>query len=158
MTSGTSQRERLTALIEPVVVAAGYDLEEVVVTQAGRRRLVRVVVDADSGVSLDEIAEVSRTVSAALDEHDGVAGRSPYVLEVSSPGVDRPLTEPRHWRRAIGRLVRARVADRGTVDARVRSADESGVVLDVAGVEISAGYDALGPGRVQVEFGRGEDS
>jgi ribosome maturation factor RimP len=158
MTSGTSQRERLTAVIEPVVVAAGYDLEDVVVTQAGRRRLVRVVVDADSGVSLDEIAEVSRAVSAALDGRDEVAGRSPYVLEVSSPGVDRPLTEPRHWRRAVGRLVRARVADRGTVEARVRSADESGVVLDHGGAEIPVRYDALGPGRVQVEFGRGDDS
>src|SRR5437763_10645803 len=96
---------RLTGWIAPVVDGVGYDLEELVVTPAGRRSVVRVVIDRDEGVTLDDIAEVSRAVSAALDENDGELGRAPYVLEVTSPGVDRPLTEARHWRRNVGRLV-----------------------------------------------------
>jgi ribosome maturation factor RimP len=156
MAAGTSQRERLAAVVEPLVSAAGYDLEEITVSPAGRRRLVRVVVDADAGVSLDDVAEVSRVISAALDEQDGAVGAAPYVLEVSSPGIDRPLRSARHWRRAAGRLVEVSVRDRGPVTGRVRSADEAGVVLDVDGAEQAYGYDVLGPGRVQVEFSREE--
>ena len=84
------------------------DLESVRVSVAGRRRLLRVVVDSDHGVSLDDAADVSRDVSAALLDATDVIGDVPYTLEVSSPGVDRPLTEPRHWRRAAGRLVRVK--------------------------------------------------
>lgn len=163
MTSGTPQRQRLTALIEPVVAAAGYDLEDVSVTAAGRRSQVRVVVDRDDGVSLDEVAEVSHAVSAVLDEHDGIVGRSSYVLEVTSPGVDRPLTLPRHWRRAVGRLVRVPVSGRAAasgdapVEGRVVRADDSGVVLTVGDEEHEFGYATLGPGRVQVEFNRPDD-
>jgi len=80
------------------------DLEAVKVTSAGRRVVLRIVVDADGGVSLDDIAEVSREVSAKLDANNAM-GEAPYTLEVTSPGVDRPLTQPRHWRRATGRLV-----------------------------------------------------
>ena len=112
---------RLAGLIGPVVAAAGMDLESVRVSVAGRRRLLRVVVDSDHGVSLDDAAEVSRDVSAALDATD-VMGDMPYTLEVSSPGVDRPLTEPRHWRRAAGRLVRVKTGA-GTVQGRVLAAD-----------------------------------
>ena len=99
----------LERLLEPIVRAAGMDLESVRVGSAGRRRLLRVIVDADGGVSLDDIALVSREVSARLDA-TGAMGEAPYTLEVSSPGVDRPLTLPRHWRRAVGRLVRVPLA------------------------------------------------
>src|SRR5262249_16867859 len=78
------QRDRLAALIGPAVEAAGYDLEGVTVSQAGRRSLVRVVVDADGGVTLDGVADVSRAVSTVLDDNDGLTGRSPYVLEITS--------------------------------------------------------------------------
>src|SRR3954465_3991900 len=98
-------RQRVRDVLEPVVAGAGYDLEDVHVTAAGRRSVVRVVVDRDGGLDLDAVAEVSRVVSGVLDETDGT-GEAPYTLEVTSPGVDRPLTEPRHWRRAAGRLVR----------------------------------------------------
>ena len=102
--AGPVDNTRLAGLIEPVVTAAGMDLESVRVTAAGRRRLLRVVVDSDRGVSLDDAATVSRELSAALDKV-AVMGDFPYTLEVSSPGVDRPLTDRRHWRRAVGRLV-----------------------------------------------------
>lgn len=147
---------RLAGLIGPVVAAAGMDLESVRASVAGRRRLLRVVVDSDHGVSLDDAAEVSRDVSAALDATD-VMGDMPYTLEVSSPGVDRPLTEPRHWRRAARRLVRVK-AGAETVQGRVLAADADGVTLDIDGAGHRFGYGDLGAGAVQVEFGRLPDA
>jgi ribosome maturation factor RimP len=97
--------DKIAAVAGPVVHALGMDLESVKVTSAGRRRLLRLVVDSDGGVSLDDAALASRELSAKLDASD-VMGDMPYTLEVSSPGVDRPLTQPRHWQRAVGRLVR----------------------------------------------------
>jgi ribosome maturation factor RimP len=157
MTTGTPQGARLAAIVEPVVAAAGYELERVEVTPAGRRRLVRITVDADAGVSLDGVAEVSRAVSAALDDHESAVGAAPYVLEVSSPGVDRPLTAPRHWRRARGRLVRVPVTGRGRLEGRVLRAGDDAVVLAIGDDECSFDYEQLGPGRVQVEFSREEE-
>ncbi|GGO24174.1 ribosome maturation factor RimP [Microbispora rosea subsp. aerata] len=145
-----ARRGRLLELLGPVVAAEGFDLEDVTITPAGRRRLVRVVVDRDGGVSLDDVADVSHSVSKRLDEVD-VLGGSPYVLEVTSPGVDRPLTEPRHWRRARGRLVKAEMRDGTSVEGRVIEADETGVELDGAR---RLAYDELVRGRVQVEFNR----
>ena len=145
---------KLEALLEPIVRAAGLDLESVRLGSAGRRRLLRVVVDADGGVSLDDIALVSREASVRLDD-TGAMGEAPYTLEVSSPGVDRPLTQPRHWRRAVGRLVRVPLAGRpAPVEGRVIAAGDNGIILEVDGEHLELGYAELGPGRVQVEFGR----
>jgi ribosome maturation factor RimP len=143
---------RIADVIGPVIAAAGMDLESVRVSAAGRRRLLRVVVDSDGGVSLDDAATISRKLSAALDAAP-VMGDFPYTLEVSSPGVDRPLTDPRHWRRAVGRLVQVTAADAGPISGRVLAADADGVTLDVAGDHRRFGYAALGAGAIQVEFG-----
>ncbi|MEH0935100.1 ribosome maturation factor RimP [Micromonospora psammae] len=166
-----ARRARLREVIEPVVGQAGYDLEDLSVSRAGRRHVVRVIVDADGGINLDAVAEVSRAVSAALDaaEESGgdlVAGE--YQLEVSSPGVDRPLTLPRHWRRNVGRLVKVTAraaaapaeqrADQPTGDrqvtGRVVEADDERVVLETDSGRVEHRYAELGPGRVQVEFTR----
>jgi ribosome maturation factor RimP len=158
----------VTSVIEPVLHAMDIDLEGVKIARAGRRRVLRVIVDADGGVSLDEIAEVSREISARLDAKDAM-GDAPYTLEVSSPGVDRPLTQPRHWRRAVGRLVVVPVTDRDhrvqrsspadpvTETGRVIDADQEGVTLEIDGAQRVVSYRELGPGRVQVEFGRLSD-
>jgi ribosome maturation factor RimP len=152
--------ERLADLLEPVISAAGLELESVRVGRAGRRSLLRIVVDAERGVSLDDIALVSRAVAAEVDASDAM-GPGSYTLEVSSPGVDRPLTEPRHWRRASGRLVRVSVkaasgaADAGqsrTVEGRVVAAGPAEVALELDGTRHEFGYAELGPGQVQVEF------
>jgi ribosome maturation factor RimP len=148
-------RGRLHAVVEPVVAIAGYDLEDVTVTPAGRRRVVRVVVDRDGGVALDDVADVARAVSQALDAADAL-GPTPYVLEVTSPGVDRPLREPRHWRRAVGRLVAVTTPD-GRVTGRVLAADHDGVELEAGSASRHWPYADLGPGAVQVEFGREND-
>ena len=148
---------KLAGLIEPAVAAAGMDLESVRTTVAGKRRLVRIVVDSDSGVSLDDTADVSREISALLDASNAL-GEAPYTLEVSSPGVDRPLTEPRHWRRARGRLVRVKVAGEGSVEGRLLAADADGVTLGLPGGERRFPFADVGAGSVQVEFGRIPDA
>jgi ribosome maturation factor RimP len=149
---GSIDEGRIADVIRPVVAAAGMDLESVRVSAAGRRRLLRVIVDSDRGVSLDDAAAISRQLSAALDTV-AVMGEFPYTLEVSSPGVDRPLTDPRHWRRAVGRLVKVTVTDGGSISGRVVAADSDGVTLEVGEARRRFGYAALGAGAVQVEFG-----
>jgi ribosome maturation factor RimP len=145
-------------VIAPVIASAGFELEQVKVTAAGRRTLVRVVVDADAGIDLDAIAQVSRAVSDALDDEQVAAViDGAYQLEVTSPGVDRALTEPRHWRRAVGRLVAVEI-DGAPVTGRVTSADTAGVVLDINTSQRSVPWSALGAGRVQIEFNRGGSS
>jgi ribosome maturation factor RimP len=139
---------RLRQLVEPVVSAAGYDLEEVTATAAGRRSVVKVVIDRDGGVDLDAVADVSRAVSEALDAAE-VMGETAYVLEVTSPGVDRPLTEPRHWRRNIGRLV-----ETGQTTGRISDVSDDGVVIEVKGQAATISFADLGPGKIVLEFSR----
>ncbi|MWK33214.1 ribosome maturation factor RimP [Actinomadura sp. J1-007] len=176
----------LARLLEPALAEAGFDLEEVDVRPAGRRRLVKIVVDADDGVGIDDVATLSQTASDLLDGSD-VMGTAPYVLEVTSPGVDRPLTEPRHWRRATGRLIVAPLAEGGQIEGRVVAADDASVVIDVVDKRRGKGqggkngkgkgqgakgggkpgapavsrrrfaWGELGRGRVQVEFRRADD-
>jgi ribosome maturation factor RimP len=146
-------RDQLRNVVEPVCAAHGFDLEALEVAPAGRRRKVNVVIDADDGVDLDRCAELSRSISAALDATN-VLGDDPYTLEVSSPGVSRPLRFPRHWRRNTGRLARVVLAEGGELVARIETADESGVVLDVDGSARRLPYDAISTARVQVEFRR----
>jgi ribosome maturation factor RimP len=163
----SADAERIVGLLEPAVAAMGVDLENVRITSAGRRRLLRVVIDADGGISLDDIAQISRELSTTLDRAAAM-GEQPYTLEVSSPGVDRPLTEPKHWRRAVGRLVTAPLnssshsatdaaADSLTVTGRVTGADSRGVRIDVDGESRELGYSEIGPGRIQIEFARLDD-
>ena len=154
MTSAAAQRERLATVIRPAVATVGCDLEEVTVSPAGKRKVVRVVVDADAGISLDQVAAVARAVTEVLDAKDTeLFGASPYVLEVTSPGVDRPLTEPRHWRRAVGRLVEVPVAG-ATARGRVVAADDAGVELEGEAGTARHAWAELGRGKVQVEFAR----
>jgi ribosome maturation factor RimP len=117
---------------------------------------VRVSVDRDGGVPLDAVADLARAVSTALDEAESAGGDlipGEYQLEVSSPGVSRPLTLPRHWRRNTGRLVKVRVGGH-TIVGRVLSADDERVELDVEGDVRELAYADLGPGRVEIEFSR----
>ena len=157
MSASTTSRARLVQLLEPAVRESGHDLEDVTVSPAGKRRVVRVVVDRDGGVTLDDVAAVSRAVSDVLDaaeeaEPELLGGA--YVLEVSSPGVDRPLTAARHGRRNVGRLVRATLADGELVTGRVTAAGDTEVVLDVDGVPRALLVAELVSGTVQLEFSR----
>ncbi|MGH8793643.1 MAG: ribosome maturation factor RimP [Stackebrandtia sp.] len=149
-------RKRIREIVEPEVTAEGYDLEDLKVSQTGRRILVRVLIDRDGGVDLDAIAGLSRTLSKALDAAESAKGpfsSSSYTLEVSSPGVDRPLKLPRHWRRNVGRLASVKAGDE-TLVGRIAAADDRGVRLELDSQTRTLSYDDLGPGRIQLEFSR----
>ena len=153
----TASHERLVQLVSPAVEATGHDLEEVTATPAGKRRVVRVVVDRDGGTNLDHVAAVSRAVSDVLDaaeetEPDLLGGA--YVLEVSSPGTDRPLTLARHWRRNVGRLVVAHLADGTSAAGRISAADDLDVTLQGDQGPRVLLLAQVVRGAVQVEFTR----
>jgi ribosome maturation factor RimP len=147
-------RAQLFDLLRPVVGTAGLDLEDVAVNRAGSRSIVRVVVDADGGLDLDAVAEVSRQVSTVLDEADDVL-RGAYVLEVTSPGVDRPLTAPRHWRRNRTRKVKVvRTDGREVVGRLVDSAEDEagGATLQTEAGPVEVAYADVRRATVEVEF------
>ncbi|MFE6161714.1 ribosome maturation factor RimP [Streptomyces sp. NPDC056486] len=156
----TTQSERLRELLEPLVSSKELDLEEIEVASVGRKRVLRVVIDSDDGVDLDQIAEISREVSEKLDESDAM-GDGEYTLEVGSPGAERPLTEHRHYLRAIGRLVKFQLTEGGDeLIARILEVDDEGVDLEVPGVKgrkptaRRLTFDAIAKARVEVEFSR----
>jgi len=160
--------ERVREATEPVVVAAGLVLEGVEVARAGKRSVVRLTIDlgedAVGSLDLDTLAEVSRDIGTALDLTDAVAGE--YTLEVSTPGTSRPLTEPRHFKRARTRLVRLVLRDGGTAFGRLREVADGELVLGP--VDASSGRDTAGDptrvpladvarGAVEVELSRVTD-
>lgn len=155
----TTQIDRLRELLEPLAAGRGMDLEDVSLTPAGRRRVLRVVVDADGGVGLEACAELSRSVSAALDEADAMGG-APYTLEVTSPGAERALTEHRHYRRSVGRLLRLRLREGGELTARLTGVDDKGLDLSVPGEKgrgptaRRVAFEDVAAARVEVEFSR----
>jgi ribosome maturation factor RimP len=155
----TTQSERLRALLEPLVASQGLDLEEIAVDSVGRKRVLRVVVDSDTGADLDRIADVSRALSAKLDETDAM-GEGEYTLEVGTPGAERELTEHRHYVRAVGRLVRFRLTEGEDLVARILTVDDDGMDLEVPGVKgrkataRRLAFADIAKARVQVEFNR----
>ncbi|MDC0773350.1 ribosome maturation factor RimP [Streptomyces sp. HD] len=155
----TTQSERLRELLEPLVSSEGLDLEEIAVDSVGRKRVLRVVVDSDTGADLDQIADVSRALSAKLDETDAM-GEGEYTLEVGTPGAERPLKEHRHYVRAVDRLVKFQLAEGGELVARILKVDDDGLDLEVPGVKgrkatsRRLGFTDIDKARVQVEFNR----
>jgi ribosome maturation factor RimP len=148
-------RDRLADVLTEPLAAAGLDLEAVELTSAGRRRMLRVAVDKDGGVTLDDVAAATRQVSVVLDGSD-VMGEQPYTLEVTSPGTDRPLVLPRHWRRNRDRLVKVGLRDGSSCTGRVLESDDHGVVLDVDGSRRQVAFDEVDKARVQIELNRKE--
>jgi len=154
--------------LAPALAEAGFDLEDLSLSRAGSRSVLRVAVDREGGIDLDAVAEASRLISDLLDRVGDEAGLTgTYVLEVTSPGVGRPLTQPRHWRRARGRLVEARRADGTVVVGRVLGADDEGVDLAVVAGPVRRGRPArtrmerlrfaeVTRATVQVEFGHAD--
>lgn len=165
---GPQQHQAVHDRLAPVVNALGLDLDEVSVSLAGSRQLLRVVVDLppDQGgaLSLDAVADAAREISATLDATE-VMGQSPYTLEVTSPGVERPLTQPRHLRRNVGRLVQLTLRDGDCVTGRVLSVeDDDALVLLLPGAKKGmpatkqrrVEWAEVAQGLVQVEFNRGD--
>lgn len=153
MSTLDATRQRVEqALIDPLATL-GYDVEAVELTPAGKRRVLRVAVDKDGGVTLDDVAEATREVSRVLDDSDTL-GEQPYTLEVSSRGVDRPLTLPRHYRRNALRLVDVALADGTELTGRIQTSDDDAVDLDVDGEPRRVAYADIRRARIQVELNR----
>jgi len=150
-------REQLVDELTRPLLDLGYDLEAVELTPAGRRRVLRIAVDKDGGITLDDVAAATKEVSRIIDASD-VMGEMPYLLEVTSPGVDRPLTLERHWRRNAGRLVKIVLSEGETFTGRIGTVDPEGVQVDVDGTVRTVRYDEVESARIQVEFNRKEES
>ncbi|MFS3129649.1 ribosome maturation factor RimP [Nocardioides sp. Bht2] len=146
-------RDRVIAELNDPLAELGLDIEAVELTPAGKRRVLRIACDKDGGVTLDDIAEATRVVSDVLDESDAL-GEQPYTLEVTSRGVDRPLSLPRHWRRNADRLVKVTLIEGGEVTGRIQASDEDGVDLDVDGTKSRVAYVDIAKALVQIEFNR----
>jgi ribosome maturation factor RimP len=166
------EAERLHALLEPAVLANRLYLEDVSIHVAGANRVVHVVVDLPQeetgGVSLDVIAQTSTTLSDILDNDPSTDAR-PYELEVSSPGVGRPLTEERHWHRARGRMAKINVLQGENVTGRIQSVDDNGVTVvpEIAvkkgmkpkqGDAVKIPFDRIRSGKVEIEFSHLEEA
>ncbi|MFF7531115.1 ribosome maturation factor RimP [Streptomyces bobili] len=155
----TTQSERLRELLEPLVTSQGLDLEEIAVDSVGRKRVLSVIVDSDTGADLDQIADVSRALSAKLDESDAM-GEGEYTLEVGTPGAERALTEHRHYVRATGRLVKFQLHEGGEIVARILGVDDDGLDVEVPGLKgrkataRRLAFADIDKARVQVEFNR----
>jgi ribosome maturation factor RimP len=145
--------QQLATLVDESVSALGFDVEAIELTPAGNKRVLRIALDRDGGVGIDHITQATRALSEALDASD-VMGSQPYTLEVTSRGVDRPLTEPRHWRRNAGRLVRLRLADDSSIDGRIGESDDEGVVIEGRTTSQRLTYDQISTALVQTELNR----
>ena len=150
------EQETIVAAIEPVLATLGLEVFDVQLSGSGRARTVRVIVDRDGGVDLDAITAASEHVQPALDALDDLG---PYALEVSSPGLERPLRRPEHFRRAVGETVSVKVRDADGEVRRLRgdlvSTDESGVT--VAAADTNSGehvdFDQIIKARTVFEWG-----
>ncbi|MGH3790419.1 MAG: ribosome maturation factor RimP [Pseudonocardiaceae bacterium] len=139
------------SVVRDAVAGAGFELESLEEARIGQRWLIRVVIDSDAGVGLDDITTVSRAVSLALDQRaELICG--PFTLEVTSPGVDRPLTQPRHWRRNRLRLVRVTLLTEEELVGRIGDCDDEGVTLLASGAFRRVRYAELRCAVVEVEF------
>ena len=146
-------RDRIEAELLGPLSEFGLDVEAVEITPAGKRRVLRIAVDKDGGVTLDDVAEATRAISGVLDASD-VMGEHPYTLEVTSRGVDRPLTLPRHLRRNAYRLVKVALVEGGEVEGRIGTSTEQAVTLAVDGADREVPYADIAKARVQIEFNR----
>jgi ribosome maturation factor RimP len=149
--SAHATRDLLAEQLTGPIGSLGLDLEAVDLSNAGKRRVLRVAIDKDGGVTMDDIADATREVSRVLDETDAM-GQQAYTLEVSSPGVDRPLTLPRHWRRNTGRLVKVVLDEGDPVTGRITETDDTGAVLNVEGADHRVEYAAVKKAKIQIEF------
>ncbi len=141
--------------LTPIVVKVGLELDELKLSKAGKYRVLEVALDGDA-VDLDQVANASREISAYLDESD-LMGAQPYTLEVTTRGVDRPLTKEIHWQRNIGRLVEVVIAEKKHV-GRIKGISGSNVEIDVNGETKQFELNQISQALIQVEFSKRESS
>jgi ribosome maturation factor RimP len=149
--------DQITELIEPAVSAQGFFLEEVQLVSPGKHRIVTCIVDGEVALNLDQVTSVSRAISELLDESP-IMGDTPFTLEVTSPGIDRPLTKPRHFAKNQDRLLKVTKSDGEVVTGRILSNTDNAVTLTVEvkkeTVEVVITYADIKRAVVEIEFNR----
>lgn len=145
---------KIRKLADDLALDFGFELEDVELLGRGRRMLLRVAIDRPGGVTLEDCEAFSRDFSAVLDAEDPIAG--PYTLEVSSPGLDRPLKKPRHFEKSVGKLVRVvtreKVEGQGFILGRLVGVHEGGVRIAAKDREIEVPYENIKSARLEVEI------
>jgi ribosome maturation factor RimP len=130
------KKEEISAAITPALSDLGFYLEDITITSAGRRSMLTVIVDGDTHLSLDQVTVATKAISEIVENIQSL-GQAPFTLEVTSPGLDRPLTKPRHWRKNIDRLVKIVLLDGKEIKGRVKNATEISATVDEQVVKFS---------------------
>ena len=124
-----SNKEQVLAVITPAIESLGFYIEDITITSAGKRSMLTVIVDGDTHLSLDQVTVATKAISEIV-ENLPTLGNNPFTLEVTSPGLDRPLTKPRHWRKNQDRLIKIVLTDGKEVNGRIKDSTESSVTVD----------------------------
>lgn len=143
-------REDIFDKISPLVHKFDFELEDVILKSAGKNTIVQVLVDKDSGISLDEVANLSTKLSDFFDENSLIGNKS-YTLDVGSPGIDRPLTKLRHWKKNLDRLVKIH-SKTNIFEGRIKKVEETEVQIEIKGKLQSFQYSDISKAIIQVEF------
>jgi ribosome maturation factor RimP len=131
-----SNKEQVAAVITPAIQALGFYVEDISITAAGRRSMLTVIVDGDTHLSLDQVTVATKAISEIV-ENLPTLGNNPFTLEVTSPGLDRPLTKPRHWRKNKDRLIKIVLNDGKEITGRIKDSTEADVTVDEQNVKFA---------------------
>ncbi len=150
-------KDQISELITPALQKAGYFLEDVNLVSPGQHRIVTVIVDGETGLNLDQVTVASKLVSELLDEASFM-GETPFTLEVTSPGIDRPLTLPRHFAKNVDRLLKVTKNDGVVLTGRIRSHTQDDVTLEITEKkevkEVVISLAEIKRAMVEIEFNR----
>ena len=141
------KKEDISAAITPALEALGFYLEDVTITSAGRRSMLTIIVDGDTHLSLDQVTSATKAIGEIVESIQSL-GETPFTLEVTSPGLDRPLTKVRHWQKNINRLVKVVLQDGSEVKGRINEVNEASSVVG----EIKVNYSDIKRATLEVEF------
>ncbi len=139
--------EEISAAIRPIIEATGNYLEELSITSAGKVKILTVIIDSDTHLNLDQVTAVTKEISEVIEALEGL-GDGAFTLEVTSPGLDRPLTKPRHWRKNLDRLVKIIMTSGQEITGRIGEATETTVLVDSQKVS----YEDIKRAVLEVEF------
>ncbi len=139
--------EDISAAIRPIIEATGNYLEELTITSAGKVKILTVIVDSDSHLNLDQITAVTKEISEVIEALQEL-GDSAFTLEVTSPGIDRPLTKPRHWRKNFDRLVRITMTSGQEIQGRIGEATETTVLVG----DLKVSFEDIKRAVLEIEF------
>lgn len=153
-------KDQIAELVTPALAQSQYFLEDVNLVSPGNHRIVTCIVDGESALNLDQVTDASKIISALLDEA-AFMGETPFTLEVTSPGTDRPLTLPRHFAKNRTRLLKATLNDGSVVTGRITENSETSVTLEVAEKKITKSVDIaltdIKRAVVEIEFNRKDE-